>query len=171
MELSKRNLVIIGAIVGTIGVLVVYNLLYAPLIRELKVEYAECKRWESDVSEVRNFIRSVEVSGATSSILTEKDISLAIDELTKHGKSKGINFVSITPKDALKKSQTQYNVIPIEIKIESTYKELGLFLGSLDEMEKSLVTVKSFKTTPYKEDDTKVLKTEMVIDMSFLQGK
>ena len=168
IELTKERLIIIIGSVLAIVVLGIYMILYKPLIKELKAQYLECKTIEIEVLEARNIIASAKITEIKSSILTEKDIPLAINELTKYANLKGINFVSITPK-AVKK-EAQYNILPIELKLESTYKELGVFLGSLGELKKSLVTAKDFNIIPYEKDPTQ-LKTKLMVNMYLLGQK
>lgn len=171
MELAKKKIMIIAAVGIVIFALGTYNFLYAPLINELKAKYLECKNCENDVFYARNLIESVKVVGKDSPLLTEEDISIAIDELTKHGKSRGINFISMTPQEKQKKTEAQYEILPIEMELESTYEELGTFLGSLDEMQNSLITVRSFGVSVFDEEDQRKLETELVVNMYLLGEK
>jgi len=54
------------------------------------------------------------------------------------------------------------------MEIESTYEKLGVFLGSLDDLEKALVRIKSFDITPDKEDPSK-LTTDLSVEI-YLSG-
>ena len=99
-------------------------------------------------------------------LLAEKDASLAIDELTKHGKSMGINFISIMPREVIKSSDSQYKILPVEMTVEATDQQFSMFMGLLDELKKSVITVESFDAAPEKENPAK-LKAAVVIDMYF----
>ena len=57
----------------------------------------------------------------------------------------------------------------MEIKAKSTYEQLGTFLGSLDDLEKGLVKVKSFVIVPDGKDPAK-LTANLVVDI-YLSGK
>ena len=95
-------------------------------------------------------------------ILITKDASHAIREVTDHGRLNGINFISISPKKVRKEKGSRYKILPIEMEIKSTYEQMGIFLGLLDELEKTLVTVKSFNIIPGKKGPSK-LTADLVI--------
>jgi len=96
-------------------------------------------------------------------LVTGQDNSLAIGEMAKKGKASGINFVSITPRE-IREEGPFYKVMPIEVETESTYEQLGLFLGLLDELDKSLVTLEACTVTPHTKDGW-VLKSSLVLNM------
>ena len=143
MELTKERLIIIIAAALIILFLGLYILLYNPLIVKLRAEGGECNRIETELLQARKAIDALEAIDKKKMLIAEEDIPLAIGELTSQGKLKGINFISMTP-GQIEEPKTAYRVLPIEMEIESTYKGLGIFLGLLDDLEKSLVTVGSF---------------------------
>lgn len=162
IELTRERLVIGIVIAIAVIILGAYNVFYAPLIRELKTKHLEYKSTENEVLECRN---SIESAGKGEKVLTrEENVSQAIDELTKRGKLNSINFISMSPKKIEKEKGTEHKVLPINMEIESAYEDLAAFLGSLDDLEKGLVKVKSFKIVPDKEDPSK-LKTDLVVNM------
>jgi Tfp pilus assembly protein PilO len=138
-----------------------------PLMKELRKHYLECKSLEADVLDARNVITLVDKTYAERVLIKEKDISQAIDKLTRHGKLEGINFISINPKEIRKKADSRYKILPIEMEIESGYEQLGAFLGSLDDLEKGLIKVKSLYVVPNKEDPSRLM-TDLVVDMYLL---
>ena len=89
--------------------------------------------------------------------------------MTKQGRSKGINFNSIAPRKIENPGDSKYKILPIDIEVKSTYKELAVFLGLLEELEKSLVTVKNLNISSGKEKTAK-LNTRLTVNM-YLSGK
>ncbi|MBL7068366.1 MAG: type 4a pilus biogenesis protein PilO [Candidatus Omnitrophica bacterium] len=176
MRLEKDKLKMIIAGTSLICALGIYLFLYKPLVIDLKKAYRESRNWEIKVLDARGFIESVKITRAKSTVLAEEDISLAIDELTRFGRLKNVNYISMTPKEGRKKKHLHYQILPIEIETESTYEDLGEFLGSLDELEHSLITVDSFRITPHKakeisdEGDLSNIKSKLVINM-YLIGR
>lgn len=164
IELTKEKSIIVVSVVIIVIALGVYLVFYAPLMRQLKTKYLECKSIESQVIQAWDIIGSVGKTYGERVIMTEEDVSRAIDALTKHGKLKGINFISISSKEEKKERESQYIILPIEMKIEATYEQLGIFLGSLDEPQKGLVKVKSFDIVPGEKDPSK-LTTDLVVDI------
>lgn len=165
MEFTRERLRII--IVGTILAVLFgpYLFLYRPLINRCRQEGAKCMSAEEKVLLAREAITNfLNQNISEKHLISEEDVSLAIDELTKQARSNGINFVSITPGQIKKAENYPCKVLPIEMETESTYKGLGIFLGSADDLEKSLVTVRDFSLTSHKKDAGK-LTTRLVINM------
>lgn len=170
MELTKERLIIVISAGLAIIALGLYLFLYSPLINKLRKAHLECKRLETEVLWVRETADSLKIKTTKDRLMTEENISQAIDELTKKGRSEGINFISITPKQTEKPQQAlSYKILPIEIEMESTYEDLGIFLGSLDELENCVVTVRNFNITSTNEGALK-LKTKLVLNL-YLSGQ
>ncbi|NQT06640.1 MAG: type 4a pilus biogenesis protein PilO [Candidatus Omnitrophica bacterium] len=176
-ELSKKTakMMAVGGLI--LALLLVYSIIFKPLITKIRNAQRECDTCETHVTNARDFIESVNITWTESSVLTEEDVSFAIDELTKHGKKKNINYVSITPKETEQKKDMPYPILPIEMEIESDYRSIGEFLGSLDDLKDSLITVRSFVIKPYvkkqsnEEVDHDMLTTNLVINMYLLGQK
>jgi Tfp pilus assembly protein PilO len=165
MKIMKDNLkkIVISAMV--IAAIVVYFIFFKPLLKELEVKYAKYKSLDSTMVKARQMASSAQAQGAESSILTKKDISLAIDELTNRGQELSIDFIALTPGKSEK--EALYEVFPIDMEIKSGYKKLGLFLGALSKLEKSLISVKSFVIVPEEGDNGK-LKAKISLKMYLL---
>jgi len=168
MEFTKEKLISIVAATTVAIILGLYLFLYNPLIGKLKVAYLECENIEAEVLQARNSTAFLKTIGAKKGPIAEEDIALAIGELTREGRLKGIDFISMTSKKIGKKEML-YKILPIEIETESTYKEFGVLLGLLGDLEKSLITVKSFNMKSYKEAPAK-LKTKLVVNM-YISGE
>lgn len=169
IELTQERLIIAIASAIAVIILLIYFTFYAPLIKKLKVSYRECKSCETEVFRVRNIIESVSKTGNGKTLITEDDVSLAIDELTRHGKSIGVNFISIKPKEIMDEKGSKYKLLPIEMEIESKDEQFSEFLGSLDELKKSLIKIKSFDLIPNKEDRTRI-NARVTVDMHLSSG-
>ena len=169
IELTQERLIIAFAMVGVFAALAVYLIFYAPLITSLKTEYSECRAAENEVKECRDIIASSGRVYGDRVLMTEKELSRAMNELTKHGKAKGIDFISINPGKINKRKGSRYKTLLIEMEIESTYKDIGTFLGSLDDLEKCLVKVNSFRMSPGDKDPRKIT-THLIIDL-YLSGR
>lgn len=169
IELTKERIIILALAGSAALALLVYFAVYGPLIRQLNSKNAECKAIESGVLYARHIIESSDKAGGARMLIAEKDVSLAINELTNYGKNIGVNFVSILPKEKAPGKDARYNVFPIEMEIEAPDEEFSIFLGSLDIIEKALIKVKSFDITPDPADRMRV-KAKVVVDM-YLSGE
>ena len=163
-KITKEHVILGASILGAI--VVAYLLFFNPLIKTLNIKRSESKSIEGLLTEMRDTIRLAGNGKEERVLLAEKDASLAIDELTKHGKSMGINFISIVPKDVIKSSDSQYKILPVEMAVEATDQQFSQFIGLLDELKKSVITVESFDAASVKENPSK-LKATIVIDMYF----
>ena len=164
IELTKEKLMTflpVAVLVAVIGISLIF---YIPLMKKSRAVYAQCKTIEGKARKIKNVIKGASVISSRRVLMTEEDVSYATNELTRLGKQKGIDFVSIRPKDIQKEKGEEYKILPVELQLESTYKELGMFLGSLDDVEKSLITVKSFNIVPAPENTARLI-TDLVVDV------
>ena len=112
-RITKEH-IIIGAVI-LIVIAVAYIFFYNFLIRALNIKRSECRSVEVLLLEMRDTIKLAGEETGGRVLLAEKDASLAIDELTKHGKMIGINFISITPREITKSADSQYKILPVEM--------------------------------------------------------
>lgn len=155
MELTRQRiltLVLAGVLSTVFGL---YAFLYRPLILKLRVRFLECQAAESEVATARNNIAILKTSQDAEKLIPPEKVSVAIDELTQQGRAKKVKFLSIIPQK-IEKSGRPYEILPIEMETESSYESLGSFLGCLDELERSLVTIRSFDFSPKDKDPSKV---------------
>ena len=146
-----------------------YLFLYRPFVNKCRLAGSESRGIEAEILRAREAIDLLKQATTKRTLISEKDISIAIDELTKQGRSKGINFNSIALGKIEDPGDSKYKILPIDIEVKSTYKELAVFLGLLEELEKSLVTVKNLNISSGKEKTAK-LNTRLTVNM-YLSGK
>ncbi|MEE8359450.1 MAG: type 4a pilus biogenesis protein PilO [Candidatus Omnitrophota bacterium] len=170
MKIDREKALIAGGGALLFLIIAVYLLFYQPLISELKTAYSEFKVYDADIRHAYNVISSTKMIDTKKvfiterALITESDISAAIAELTKRSDLHDINFVSMKPGDMEKQKDPRFKIMPISMKTESTYAELGLFLGLLDDLEDGVVTLRSFKVVPNKHNPVK-LESNIVINL------
>ena len=164
IEFPKERWVLLIAGLAAVGTLALYLFLYRPLLRELNVQASACRELEANLAHARQLAARLKTGGEERSFTKEEEVSLAIDELTRQGKLKGINFISITPKSMEKSKDGRFQILPIEVETESSYETLGRFLGSLEDLKTSLVTVASFNVTAEGEDPSR-LRAKLTLHM------
>lgn len=166
MKIKREQLVIIISLAAAIAVLIIYIILFSPVMGRLKAAHRECRALESEVLNVRQqfVLRKPQTSSRV--FAPEAEASSCIDEITKLGRLKNVNFTSITPKQT--EAQQDYKVLPIEMDIEAAFNELAAFLGSLGRLQKSPVTIRNFKVTAAKDNASK-LKANLLINMYLQQ--
>jgi len=172
IKLIKENQIIVIAVSVLIAISVIYFIIFIPLIRELKVKYTECRLCEGQTVYARSLIgyaSHLDASSGERVLVSEKEAAEGLDEFTNHGKSLGINFISIKPKEIIVKEGVPYKILPIELEIEATDKQFVSFMGSIDELKKAIITVNSFDINPDRQNRT-LLEAKMVINM-YLSAK
>ena len=167
-KISKIELTGEKLIIATVGAAVVillgfYLFLCNPLVNKIKPVRLECISVENELSQLRAAIAAVKTEEVKEITASEEDVAFAIDELTRKGKSIGINFISMTPRQ-IEDRGARHKVLPVEIEIESAYKELGVFLGLLEELKESLITVSSFTIVADSKKPHR-LKTKLVMNI------
>ncbi len=167
MKLIRANQTIVIIAVVAVIISLAWGILFFPRIKEARAEYLDCRLCESQVADARNLIEAVsrlDKETGTRTLISEKEASSGLDEFTKYSKSLGINFISVKPGNAMIPEGMPYKILPIEMEIEATGEQFVKFVGTIDELKKAIVTVKSFDITPERDDDRK-LNINMVIDM------
>lgn len=170
VELTKDRLIIVvsaGAVFIVLGACLIF---YAPLIRELRKKHLECKSSESQLLQARNIIESKGQRRKVRVLITEKEVSQAIDELTKHCGLMGVNVISISPKEIREEQGSQFKILPIEMEIKAAEQKFAASIGSLAELEKCLIKVKSFDLVVDAEDKAK-LKAKLVLDIHLVNAE
>lgn len=169
-ELTKKRLIIAAAGAIALFILVIYVIFYAPLIREAGKKCLECKSIEGRLLEARDIIECA--GGAHTAqemaMITEADVSWAIDELTKYCGLMEINIISMKPLEIINGEEPRYRILPIEMRIDSQCQKFAAFIGSLAGLKKGVIKVKSFDLTP-DEEDNRSLKANLTLDM-YLAG-
>ncbi len=165
IKIIKDNLKVIIIASAALAALGVYFIVFKPLVKKLNSKYSEYKAIDSAMIKARGITGQAKDSALERSILSKKDISIAIDELTNYGQSLNIDFITLTPGNPEK--EAMYEVFPIDMEIRSGYKKLGEFLGAFNELQKSLIAVKSFSVIP-EEGDSGKLKTKIAFKMYLL---
>ena len=168
MELSKERLTMIAISALASILFLVYGLFYGPLIKDLKSMELEYRTFEISLSNTKEAISGFPKMVADKKLISEQEISLALDELTKQGKFLGINFLSMKVEAIQESEGQQYRMLPVSMETESSYEVLGEFFGSLDLLKQSLVTVKNFHIALDKEVGDK-LKTDMTVYLYLLE--
>lgn len=126
------------------GLILFFAFLIRPLSGRVHLKEEELRVVEQKLEEGREMIKVAGRWGQAGTLLRKEEISLAMDEITKAGQSFDVSFVSISPREAEAVPGVPCRRLPIEIDVKSRYQDLGMFLGSLEKLKKSVVTVRQF---------------------------
>ncbi|GEM_PF-3195434 len=165
LKLDKKQIAILTAVFILFG----YGFIYHPLASQINFKKKEWQNLERDLIIAREFIFKKDDLGRKGHILSRQEISLAIDEITRVGRKQKINFISISPQGIQDVSGAPYRCLPIELELESEYKDLGSFLGALKELRESFVTVRNFKIVRHGTVYS-LLQSKIIIDL-YVKGE
>lgn len=143
MKLGRREVLIGGVAIVVIAFFLCF-FVYLPLGSRIRKAGRELKVIEGELEMVKGTIETVGSHGKRS-LPTQEEISIAIDELTRRGRDLGINFISISPQKIEEIQDLPYGFLPIRMELESGYEDLGRFLGALEGLEESVVTIGGFE--------------------------
>jgi len=141
IPMNKKTALVMGGVILTGAVLYV---LCAPLLSKVRALTTEVKALDSELAAVREVLDKGKTIKRGAGFLPRNEVSLAIDEITKVGATMNINFLSTNPQKIRLPEQSKYPVLPIRMEIQSEYEDLGAFFGALENLEKSVVTVRGF---------------------------
>ncbi len=167
IRFDKKTVIMVSGIAVAI---IAFALMVIPLFNKVGKVGSEVKALELEMISARQAIQSRDKFRQTGNLLTRRKISLAIDEITKMGALENISFVSISPQKISKPKGSKYPVLPIWMNLQSEYKDLGIFLGALEGLGESIITVKSFQI----EVDQQILpqiKTDLVVEVYLREGE
>lgn len=172
MNLPKEKLGVIIISGGVIIFICLYLFLYQPLINKLSVSSRECAVWEKQVRQTRDDVSFLKNIEDKKKLVTEEDLPVIIDELTRKGKTNRIDFISIVPgkTEEIKNGNYTYQRSILEMEAVSSYMSLGIFLGGLEKLEKGVVTLDSFNIVKNKNGPDK-LSAKLVLNIYLLAEK
>lgn len=132
---------------GIAVVVIVFLLLTVSLLNKVRKAGKEAKALEREMLSVRQALQLQENFRQNGKLLSRRQISLAIDDITKVGAAQNVNFLSISPQKITRPSDSSYQVLPIQMNVQSAYVDLGLFLNALERLEQGIIAVKGFEIT------------------------
>jgi len=144
--------------------LIILIFAYRPLMIKLHDAANRLREVETKLLNQRGAIAASERSDVKGEMMQQKEVPLAIAELTKKGRDLGLNFSSISPGQLHQTSQTSIQKLPISFTIESEYKNVGQFLAYVEGFSRSIVEVESLSIRP-RENNLPKLNMELVLDL------
>lgn len=144
IDMDKRTIIFISAVVA---VVVVFFLFIRPLWSKASSVSREARVLNDELSGIREALAQGSDFSKDRHPLSRGEVSVAINEIMELGASLDIDFFSTSPQQIQKSEGSKYPVLPIRLQMQSTYKSFGVFLGDLENLDKSIVTVRQFDIT------------------------
>lgn len=159
---GKKKNVHIMILAGVLLFAVLFLLLLTPLKKTIARKKEEWKKLETQLiagrTKLDTYLRldkpriDAQFEELRKKLPSKSPTSAILEELTKRGKELNIEFVSITPQPERYVQGTQMTppalkckILPIEINMRATYRNLTEYLNLLENLESSLATVGGFQ--------------------------
>lgn len=166
-EMDKKTLILIA---GMVAAGLVIFLVIGPLFGKACKAAEELKALDSELADVREALEKGKTIDRKGHLLTRAEVSRAIDEITKVGASLNIDFLLTSPQPIQRPQGRKNPVLPIRMEIQSKYKDLGFFLGSLENLKESVLTVREFSIVR-KEKILPKVYTYLVVEIYLEEGE
>lgn len=158
IDMVKHRKTVILIIAGIIIFFILYFVVLAPTRKEIAGKNRKWRDLKIQLVAARNKMESFKVDKSTVEAKVEElrrrlpsksPTSIILEELTKKGKQLNIEFVSIAPQQLQQDTVagSECKVVPININMKATYRDLGEYLGLIENLESSFATVKEFQAT------------------------
>ncbi len=167
IELSKKSIALIA---GISVAAVVFFLFIWPLMTKVSRISQEVKALDSKLVSVRGALVEGSKLNQEKNLLTRNEISKAINEIINVGAELNINFLSTSPQPIQELQGSKYPVLPIRMEVQSTYEDFGIFLGALEGLNQSIVTIRKFNIERRLEILPKI-NTELTVDVHLKEGE
>ena len=103
-------------------------------------------------------------------MLSRNEISKAINKIIEIGTDLNITILSTSPQRIEKRKGSQYPVLPIHMEVQSQYSDLGIFLGNLEKLNHSVITVREFSIERSVEMLPKI-QTGLILEIYLEEGQ
>jgi len=98
-----------------------------------------------DTSLVNGLINAQEKIHPDPPLITFNEASQVMQEIVELGNRDSITFLSMVNQDKSKLAYKKIDALPIDLEIQATFKQLGLFLGGLNDLHKGIILIDSFQ--------------------------
>jgi Tfp pilus assembly protein PilO len=167
IEVTNKQITMVSAAV--IMVAGMHFIFCRPIMKDLKTKVQTYRVLDAQVRDARGVIASAGKITEERDLLSEREVSVAIDELAKTGKSMTVAFQSIRPRELAQGPDPRCKVLPVDLTVEATDRQMVSFMGALDDLKRNLITISSFDVVPDKDDPTK-LRATMTVNLYFLSS-
>ena len=158
---SGMDLIFILALLGGTIAFMVFVLL--PMVHRVSDLTSQNRMMTDEIKLVSNFFKTKGSDSIRGQLVSPSEVSPALEEIAVLGNRHTITFLSIVRQDKGKPSgkngkngKKSDASLPIQLETLSNYKQLGLFLGGLNDLSQSVVLVDNFQIIRDKGEPDKV---------------
>ena len=170
LGLERKQFLMIAAGGGFLLVVFTWIFAFKPITDRVKILKKEIEATESDVKMARGLMSMYGQVKKDYPIIDKSGVSKAVVEISQVGEENQINFISIQPQEIEEVPQTAYSLLPVQVKLQAEYKNIGRFFENIRHLKQGLVAVRSFNIVE-DEDILPELRVEIVLGVHLKSGE
>ncbi len=140
---------------GTVIILVLLPMMH----RVQGFEYQE-RRMAKDAKMINDLMKTQGSDHVSPRLIALQGTPMVMEEIAALGNTHSIIFLLMASQEKSKSSYKKIHTLPIDLETQSTYQQLGLFMGGLNRLRRGIVLVDSFQIIQDMQEPGKV-KTKM----------
>lgn len=109
-----------------------------------------------DAGLINGLIRAQGNDHSNPKLIAFNNAPIVMGEIADLGNAHSITFLSMVNQDKSESSYKMISTLPIDLETQSTYKQLGLFMGGLDELRQGIILIDSFQIVMDTQEPDKV---------------
>lgn len=137
---NKKN--IAGASAIAVFLFLLFIFIYFPPLKKIRKMNSLWQSLEGQLKTAEN-LRDFQKAGIHKRFVSQEELVLILDKITEAAKIRSLNLKSISQQEI--KALDGYRVLPVEMELDADYKQLGLFLGDLENLQDALAAVENLQ--------------------------
>jgi Tfp pilus assembly protein PilO len=149
---------------GAVIVAIILVFVYWPLAVEISQTTSTLRGLQSELLNQHCTIAALQDARVKSKVIRQYEVPPAIAVLAEKGRSLGLVFRSISPGEVQETDQPSIGRTPINLTIESEYRNIGQFLEYLEELPCGVMEIQNVSIST-NEGSLPILNMELMLDL------
>ena len=132
-------------ILAVLGGAIAMTLVFWPMLQRVRDLERQKLLMTEDINLVNGLMKTQNKNNLGPQLVTLNDAAKVMEEIVALGNTQAITFLSMARQDKNKSSYKKIDTLPVDLETQSTYKQLGLFMGALNDLLKGIVLVETFQ--------------------------
>ena len=147
LKMNKHTFAFVA--LGAAGIIIILMFINAWQVMRLEEGKQRLEALKHQIRTIDEAFQNIEEEEKRMRIVNANEISSVIDEITRLGVERNIDFVSIEassqPSKNKRAKKQERPTMPIDIQLKSGFKDMGHFLGALRNLKQASIYISAFK--------------------------
>ena len=139
-----------------LGGAVIVILVFLSMLHRLQEFESQERLMAEDINLVNGLMRTRDQTHFSPQLVALNDAATVMEEISALGNTHSIIFLSMARQDKSKSAYKKIDTLPVDLETQSTYKQLGFFMGALNDLRRGIVLIDSFQITRDAQEPGKV---------------